>query len=46
MDHAPIVAVEKVHFEEWQTYEKVEEKLGIIGGDLLLKYFLFGSMEK
>ena len=37
MDHGPIVAVEKVHFEEWQTYEKVEEKLGIIGGDLLAK---------
>jgi methionyl-tRNA formyltransferase len=35
MDHGPIVAVEKVRFDEWLTYEKVEEKLGTIGGDLL-----------
>jgi len=37
MDHGPIVAVEKVRFDEWSTYEKVEEKLGIIGGELLAK---------
>ena len=37
MDHGPIVAVENIHFDEWPIYEKVEEKLGVIGGDLLAK---------
>lgn len=46
MDHGPIVAQanqqirpfgENVHFDEWPTYEQVEEKLGRIGGDLLAK---------
>src|ERR1035437_8740899 len=37
MDHGPIVAVENIHFDEWPIYEKVEEKLGIIGGDVLAK---------
>jgi methionyl-tRNA formyltransferase len=37
MDHGPIVAEEKVHFDEWPTYEKTEEKLGTVGGDLLAK---------
>jgi methionyl-tRNA formyltransferase len=37
MDHGPIVAVEKVRFDEWSIYEAAEEKLGIIGGNLLAK---------
>ncbi len=35
MDHGPIVAVKNVYFNEWPTYEKVEESLGTSGGDLL-----------
>jgi methionyl-tRNA formyltransferase len=35
MDHGPIVAVEKVRFDEWSTYEAIEEKLGIVGGNLI-----------
>jgi methionyl-tRNA formyltransferase len=37
MDHGPLVAVEKTHFNEWQTYERVEEGLGKTGAALLAK---------
>jgi methionyl-tRNA formyltransferase len=37
MDHGPIVAVEKVRFDEWLTYETVEKKLGATGGNLLAR---------
>ena len=37
MDHGPIVAAEMVHFDEWQVHEKVEERLGAVGGYLLAK---------
>ena len=40
MDHGPIVTVENIHFDEWPTYEAVEEKLGSIGGNLLAKILL------
>jgi methionyl-tRNA formyltransferase len=35
MDHGPIVATKNMHFDEWPVYEKIEEKLGTAGGDLL-----------
>jgi len=37
MDHGPIVAAEKAHFDEWPTYEEAEERLGEAGGALLAK---------
>ena len=46
MDHGPIVAAEKMHFDEWPIYEKVEEKLGTLGGELLAKILPLWVEEK
>jgi len=35
MDHGPIVAVERVRFDEWLTYEATEKNLGVVGGSLI-----------
>lgn len=48
MDHGPIIAHEKVHIDEWPTYEDFEEIMAKKGADLLaniLPQWLAGNIQ-
>lgn len=37
MDHGPVLSFFKKKFDEWAVYEKVEETMAVIGGELIIE---------
>lgn len=37
VDHGPIIATEKVHIDQWPSYDELEKTLARIGGNLLAR---------